>query len=76
MSWAVGYITSRQSMGRQWNLSLRWNLRNWALPIGFGGACWEDPELGDYGQRYGCDYYWGFILRVLCVSLEFNWMLE
>lgn len=70
MSLTMGYISTPRRLGRSWDVSLRWNLRNWG--IGFGAACWEDPEIGDYGQRYGCDYYWGFIVRLLCFSVEFT----
>lgn len=65
----------RWKVGRA-ELELGYNWRNWALPLSFGAACWEDPELGDYGQRYGCDYYWGFVVRVLFVVFRFTWYLD
>jgi len=57
-------------------LGISYNLRNWALPLSFGTAIWEDTETGDYGTVYSCEYFWALIISVLCFKFRFDWWLQ
>lgn len=56
------------------DVTFRFNLRNWALPVAFGGGIWEDYDTGEYGQKYGCEMYWAVILSLLCWSVKVEWL--
>jgi len=68
MAWRIGSL-SRNSF----EINLGYNIRNWALPLSFGGGIWADEEIGDYGQVYSCEYFRSVIVLILCFRVSIEW---